>query len=224
MTLKQLIQPMQFVVIKDFVAQLLNEEVEAQKVIAAAPPYELTAEEIEQQVNFIVYKDTFSIIDAENMPAVAINIENTAYPTENQYGSVGKYKENVFLKVSCFALGVSTEADEAEGIPEYTADQNANQRLLYLVSQVINMLCAAPNWKKRAGSLIEVPVLEGWQRVETPKTENEAEVIMGIEVSFRLRTTERFEGVESVDLEELYIGLGIDGGNVDPFIQISYNS
>lgn len=220
-TLENLIPPMNFILIKDFIYALLVSERDNQKTIAAAAPYNFTDEEIRQRIDFGVYKDTFKAADAEELPAIFINTGDLGYPSNGSYAPVGKYKESIEFKVACFAVGTATGADETD--PDYTADQNASMRLNYLVSQALGILCASINWKKQAGLLIEVPTLQSIQLVEAPEGKNEAEVIMGREITFMLRTTEKFEAAPTIPLKEIYGTLQIEDGNIDPFFRYLYN-
>lgn len=223
MVLQNLILPMNFTLIKNHIYDMFILERDQQKTIAASSPHSLTAEQISYQIDFDVNKDTYEVTDAVKLPAIFINNESGNIPNEGAYPSVGKYKNEPIFKIACFAVGTATKVDTVGGFPAYSASQNASMRLDYLIAQAVYIMCSAPNWQKNSGSLVEVPAFSGWTKIENPDGRNESEVIMGVELSFTLRTTDILEQAQTRPLNELRTALGVNEGTIDPFQKFIYN-
>lgn len=213
--LNQLITPMNFVLVRDYMATLIANERDQQLTLADQAGK--TQEEIENNYYFDVYSALWRPLDNSDMPAIAVYVDNMNFPTDRQYGSQN-YSETVF-NIDCFAVG-------ANGVDEFgevtiTAEQSADIRLNYMVSQAYKILFSETNWAKGAIGIVRVPLIISSYRIDEPELNNEGQVVLGYRLQLQLGFKEPTQMVTGVDIEQLYISLKIRDEYIDPFVNIN---
>jgi hypothetical protein len=212
--LNQLITPMNFIVIRDAIAEVIAKERDEQLVIAKADGY--TQAEIANNINFGVYSALWRPLSIEDMPAVAVYSDNMNFPADLSYGSQN-YNHATF-NIDCYAVG-QNGVDEFGEIVR-TAEQNADTRLNYLVSQIYKILFSETNWKKNTANLVTASFITGVFRIQESELNNETQGVLGYRIQLRIEFNEPTQIISGVELKQIYFSLKIRDELIDPFVLI----
>lgn len=210
--LNQLITPMNFIIVRDGLAEIIISERDNQVELALSKGY--SSARIDNEIDFNVYSALWRPVSVEDLPAVAVYIDNMNFPTGRQYGS--RNHNEATYNIDCFAVGQNGE-DEFGNLV-YNAEQNADRRLNYLVSQVYKILYSEKNWFKGARGVIESPFIVSAYRIQEPEQENEEYVTLGYRIQLRLGFEEPTQMITGVELREIYTTLKIREELIDPFV------
>ncbi len=214
--LNQLITPMNYTIVKDAIASLLLNERDNQVSIAEAQG--MSESDIYNLINFEVYSALWRPLSVDDMPAVSVYAESISFPTDRQYGD--ENWAEVIYNIDCFTVGQNAENEYGEIVK--SAEQIADERINYLLSQVYKVLCGEANFYKNAKGIVKNPFVLSMTRISTPELENEKYVGLGKRLQFRLEMPEPTELLSLVEIKEIYIKLNVRDEVIDPFIRIKY--
>lgn len=214
MALKYLIQPMNFVLVKNAIASLIANERDNQILLAQQAGK--TEDEIANDFDFTVYNSLWRPLDVKGMSAVAVYFDNSSFPTNRQYGDENWSEAN--FNIDCFAVGQN-------GINEFgevsiTAEQAADNRLNYLISQIYKIVCAERYWDKNSNGIVKNPFIVSVNRIIELGMENEESVVLGARITLRLEFNEPTEQIEGVELKNLIFNLKIRDEFISEFVSI----
>lgn len=192
--LNKLIEPMAFEYIRDAVCEMLAKERDNQLLLAKETGY--TKNQIEQNFDFTIYPKRFRCPDIEEMPCVYVYFTNMNFPQDGQFTNENQALAN--LNIDYYCVGKSENG--------FTADENAEDRLMYLTSQLYNILFSETNLYS-ATEFINHVLIKNWKRISTPDELNQAATVLGASFSIELGFIEKAFYCNTFELKELYFNI-----------------
>lgn len=211
--LEDKITPMNFIVVRDLICELLARERENQ--IKIARKQGISDEEISQNYDFTIYPKRFRFPDISEMPCVYVYFNELNFPPEVQ--DVYEYPCDGNLQVEFYAVG-----ENVENLNELvsTADENASDRLEYLTSQLFKILCSEEtNVYYTTSKLVGNFTLKRWKRIQTPDETNVARTVLGALLEFNVGFDEPTCFANTTQIKELYTTLKIRDEFISPYIK-----
>lgn len=219
--LNDLITPMVFTLVRDSICQLIADERDNQIKIAIKAGK--TNEEISQDFDFTVYPKRFRIPDVQDMPCVYAYFNRMEFPQDEQAINENYALGNFVIEFYC--CGENSTVEDSEGnIYEKTADENAEDRLNYLSSQLYKILCSEQNVCKGTNKVVNHIRLKSWQRILTPDELNQTSTVLGGSFEFELGFNEPAYYNDTIKIKEFYTTLHIRDEFIDPFVRIILDS
>jgi len=214
MPLDNLIQRMQFDLAVALMATFIADERDNQISLAKASGY--SDIQIVELIDFKIFTNLWTPPDASDLPAISIWYESGVYPAERQYPDGNWHQARINIDL----LSVGLNKVGINGLADTTAEQNSDNRLQYLISQIYHILNAEQAWYKGASEIIKSSTIKGCQRIDAPEGENEAEIILGAQWTYELELKEKTETISGTELEILCSKLNIRDEFINPLVLI----
>lgn len=215
---KGLIKPMNMTIVRDAICQLLANERDNQKKQAAAQG--LSDDEILNFIDFTIYPKRLTFPDVSGMPCVFVYFNQVDFPAEQQ--DIYENYAIANLQIEFYAAGKTETGEDSEGnkIIIRTDEENAEDRLSYLTSQLYNILNCEANVAKGTEGVVNHSIVRKWERIKSPEDDNSAVCVLGAALTLELGFSEPTAYIDAEKIKELYITLGIQEEYIDPFIRI----
>lgn len=209
---------MNFSLVRDAICQLIANERDAQKVLAA----QSGADEnwIEQTIHFTIFPKSLRYPDIAEMPCVYVYFNEMDFPEDGQ--DIYENYSHANLQIDYYTVGLSETGtnDANEMATLKTADENAEDRLSYLTAQLYKILCCEQNIKKGTNSLVTRTRIKKWKRIIEPQGENPTATVLGASFSIELGFNEPTYYCDTKEIQEFYTTLDIQEEYIDPFVRI----
>lgn len=214
MSLRGIIQPMMFDLVKASIASLLVSERDNQLALLATAGK--TQDELDNNYDFNVFKDLYRFPDAEDLPMVNIYNANGDFVSGKGKNYTDSKWHTYSLAIDCYSIST---AEEALGGGAVRADKLAAARLDYLWAQVFQTLSAEENFYKGLQDVVRSATITNWTQkmVKFGGDEETAESILAVQAVLELQFEETTEIVTGETLEELVASLEIDDQYISPF-------
>lgn len=196
--INELITPMIFTFVRDAVCNMLANERDNQILLAKELGY--SDEDIENELKFTIYPKRFRVPDISEMPCVYVYFDNMDFPDEEQYPNENYAMAN--LQVDYYCVGQNTVVN---GITEKYADENAEDRMNYLTSQLYKILSCEGNFCKGTNKIVNHVKIKSWRRIITPAETNQAVSVLGGSFAYELGFFEPTYYANTFKIDELYI-------------------
>lgn len=213
-----LIKPMNMTLVRDAICQLLARERENQKEAAAAQGF--SEAEIANLIDFVIYPKRLTFPDVSGMPCVFVYFNQVDFPAEQQ-----DIYENYALgnlQIEFYAAGKTETGTDSKGnkIIVKTDEENAEDRLSYLTSQLYNILNCEANVSKGTDGVVNHSIIRKWERIKSPEDENSAVCVLGAAITLELGFSEPTSYLDAATIKDFYTTLEIREEYIDPFIKI----
>lgn len=222
MAIPSIITPMNFSLVRDAICQLIANERDAQKELAQTNG----AEEnwILQTIDFTIFPKRFRIPNIAEMPCIYVYFNEMDFPEESQ--DIYENFAQANLRIDYFTVGLSETGinEQNEVATLKTADENAEDRLMYLTAQLYKILCCEQNLAKGTNNLVTHFKIKKWQRILEPQGDNTTATVLGASFFLELGFNEPTYYCETIDIKEFYTKLEIQEEFMDPFIKIVLDS
>jgi len=214
MIFDSLITPMNFVIVKDALSQFLANERDNQIRIAKQKGKD--EDWIEQNINFAIYPKRYRMPNAQECPCVIVYFDGAIFPEDEQY--CNSNCSEATLNLEMYAVGTNEDGDYEQIIKN--CDENAEDRLNYLLSQIYKILSSEAGFDKGTAGLVTKSILNGWQDIAHPEMINEAYTILGKNLKYILSFQEPTQMITPVEIREIYTTLNIQDEFIDPLVKI----
>ena len=212
MSLSAIITPMNFDLVKASMATILYNEMQNQNTLLLADGK--TAEEIDNNYFFNVYKDRYRLPDAAYLPAVNIRNHKGTFGVDSPNIMASKW-HSYLLSIECYSISTAE--------PNEAADKLAADRLDYLWAQVFKTFESEENFHKGLRSIVRKARFLDWEQhkydIKGSDTDT-AEVILAIQAIYELQFEEPTEMITGDAFEKLVASLEIDEQFISPFVTI----
>lgn len=213
-----LIQPMNMTLVRDAICQLLAAERARQKEAAAAQG--MSEDEITNLIDFVIYPKRLTFPDVSAMPCVFVYFNQIDFPAEQQ----DIYENYAIgnLQIEFYAAGKTETGTDSSGneIIVKTDEENAEDRLNYLTSQLYKILNCEANVAKGTDNIVNHSLVKKWERIKSPEDENSAVCVLGAALTLELGFSEPTAYLDAATIKEFYITLDIQEEYIDPFVKI----
>lgn len=213
-----LIQPMAMIFVRDSICQLLASERNKQIEIAKKEGW--SDEKISNLIDFTIYPKRLTFPDLSGMPCVFVYFNQVDFPAEMQDIYENYAMGN--LQLEFYAAGKTETGVDSNG-DKYivkTDEENAEDRLGYLTSQLYKILNCEANVSKGTDGLVSHSIIRKWERIKSPEDENSAVCVLGAAITLELGFSEPTSYLEAAKIKELYMTLDIQEEYIDPFVRI----
>ena len=212
------IQPMNMTLVRDAICQLLATERENQK--EAARNQGMPEEQISNLIDFVIYPKRLTFPDVSGMPCVFVYFNQVDFPSERQDIYENYAMGN--LQIEFYAAGKTETGTDSKGnkIIVKTDEENAEDRLNYLTSQLYKILNCEANVSKGTDSIVDHSIVKKWERIKSPEDDNSAVCVLGAALTLELGFNEPTAYLDAATIKEFYMTLDIQEEYIDPFVRI----
>lgn len=214
----EIIQPMTMTIVRDAVCQLLA--LDRDKQIKIAKDQGMSDDEIANLIDFIIYPKRLTFPDVSGMPCVFVYFNQVDFPADQQ--DIYENYAIANLQLEFYAAGKTETGIDSEGNKYVvkTDEENAEDRLGYLSSQLYKILNCEKNVSKGTDGLVNHCLVKKWERIKSPEDENSAVCVLGAAITLELGFSEPTSYLEAAKIKELYMTLDIQEQYIDPYVRI----
>ena len=206
----EIITPMNFTLVRDFICNNLRDVRENQKELAKKGG--ATDEWINETIHFTIFPKRFRFPNVEEMPCVFVYFDEATYPTDEQ--DVYENEATANLVVEYYATGLNGNDENR------TADSNAEDRLNYLTAQLYKILCSdATNIYVATNRIVKRFTIKSWKRTATPELDNTAATVLGARFEFNVGFAEPTHYANTTEIIEFYTKANIREEFIDPYVR-----
>lgn len=213
MIFNELITPMNQVIVRDAIAQFLANERDNQIILAKQ--LGKSDEWIEQNIYFTVFPKRYRSIDSADCPCVLVYFDSADPDPGLQYPDSNF--TDASLNFEMYVSGINEEDTEQNIV---TADENADDRLNYLLSQVYKIFSSEAGWYAGTDGLVNKRIFNGWHRIAQPSDTNESLSLLGMNLKYTVGFEEPTRQITPREIKELYFKLKIQDEYIDPIVKI----
>ena len=212
MTLKEIISPMNFTLVRDSICELIAKERDNQIKLFQENNYD--NDYIQKNINFIIFPKRFRYPSYDDLPCIFVYFNEAIINPDCQ--DIYQNDFNYTLNIEYFVGGINDESQEQI----YTADENAEDRLNYLTAQLYKILCSEPtNLYQKTNNLVSSYILKKWERIIIPREINSTESILAAKFQFDLTINEETFYNNTIKIKEFYTKLNIRDEFIDSTIK-----
>ena len=217
-SMTDIIKPMNMTLVRDAICQMLAKDRENQK--EAARKTGMTEDQISNLIDFVIYPKRLTFPDVSGMPCVFVYFNQVDFPADRQDIYENYAMGN--LQIEFYAAGKTETGKDSSGKDciVKTDEENAEDRLSYLTSQLYNILNCERNVSKGTNGIVNHSIIRKWERIKSPENENSAVCVLGAAITLELGFSEPTAYLDAATIKEFYMTLAIQEEYIDPFIRI----
>ena len=180
----------------------------------------MSEDEITNLIDFVIYPKRLTFPDVSAMPCVFVYFNQIDFPAEQQ----DIYENYAIgnLQIEFYAAGKTETGTDSSGneIIVKTDEENAEDRLNYLTSQLYKILNCEANVAKGTDNIVNHSLVKKWERIKSPEDENSAVCVLGAALTLELGFSEPTAYLDAATIKEFYMTLDIQEEYIDPFVRI----